>query len=102
MRTLYMAGLRVFGRALTTTPVFGPSELPRLSFSLIRPDTLAASTAHRRSDAFPDAAGASVAPATSISECAALGKDFARHVPDIRPGRLIKGERKMARSGSPR
>ncbi len=46
-----MAGLRVFGRALTTTPVFGPSPLPRLSLSLIRPDTLAASTAHRRIDA---------------------------------------------------
>src|SRR5277367_434134 len=34
MRTLYIAGLRVFGRALTTTPVFGPSP-PRLSVSLI-------------------------------------------------------------------
>jgi hypothetical protein len=32
-----MAGLRVFGRALTTTPVFGFSVLPppRLSLSLI-------------------------------------------------------------------
>src|SRR6185437_9025611 len=30
-----MAGLRVFGRALTTTPVFGPSPFPRLSLSLI-------------------------------------------------------------------
>src|SRR5271157_3425468 len=36
MRTLYIAGFRVFGRALTTTPTFGPSVLPpRLSPSLI-------------------------------------------------------------------
>src|SRR5580698_10588888 len=38
MSTLYIAGLRVFGRALTTTPVLGfspPPPPPRLSLSLI-------------------------------------------------------------------
>src|ERR1700733_5191711 len=59
MRTLYMAGFRVFGRALTTTPVFGPSVLPfppRLSLSLIflpRPP-VATSPPHSGDPARPD------------------------------------------------
>src|SRR4051795_5875100 len=101
MSTLYMAGLRVFGRAFTTTPVFGPSGLPRLSFSLIRPDTLATSSAHCRHTP-TGAAEACVAPSLSISEGGALGKEFTRHLPDIRRGVLTIGKRKMARGGLPR
>src|SRR5579875_1612931 len=46
MRTLYIDGFRVFGRALTTTPVTGPSIPPCLPFSLIFANPTSQSVRH--------------------------------------------------------